>query len=100
LDSTIDDDDDDDVIVVLGFTGSVDFLFVIILFDCDGDERLDDDDDLSLLDIVERMDEDLVTRDVIIGGAVLGSNDVFKDKEDDDDDEGGDGESFPILEHV
>ncbi len=41
------------------------------------------------------MDEDLVTRDVIMGGAVLGSNDAFKEN-----DEGGDGESFPILEHV
>jgi hypothetical protein len=50
---------------------------------------------LSLLDVDERMDEDLVTRDVIMGGAVLGSIDVFKDK-----DEGGDGESFPMLEHV
>jgi len=50
---------------------------------------------LSLLDVDERMDEDLVTRDVIMGGAVFGSNDVFKGK-----DEGGDGESFPILEHV
>jgi hypothetical protein len=50
---------------------------------------------LSLLDVDERMDEDLVTRDVIMGGAVLGSNDVFKEN-----DEGGDGESFPILEHV
>ncbi len=45
------------------------------------------------------MDEDLVTRDVIMGGAVLGSNDVFKDN-DEDNDEGGDGEFFPILEHV
>jgi len=81
----------------LGFTGSVDFLFVIVLFSCDGDERLDDDNDLSLLDVDddERMDEDLVTRDVIMGGAVLGSDDVFKDNDD-----GGDGESFPILEHV
>jgi len=79
----------------LDFTGCVDFLFVIVLFVCDGDERLDDDNDLSLLDIDERMDEDLVTRDVIMGGAVLGSNDVFKDN-----DEGGDGESFPILEQV
>jgi len=98
LDST---KDDDDVRIVLGFTGSVDFLFVIILFVCDGDERFDDDDDdLSLLDIDERMDEDLVTRDVIMGGAVFGSNDVFEDKDEDDEDEGGDGESFPILEHV
>jgi hypothetical protein len=84
----------------VGFTGCVDFLFAIILFVCDGDERLDDNNDLSLLDVDERMDEDLVTRDVIMGGAVLGSNDVFKDNDDDEDDEGGDGESFPILEHV
>ncbi len=83
----------------MDFTGCVDFLFVIVLFVCDGDERLDDDNDLSLLDIDERMDEDLVTRDVIMGGAVLGSNDVFKDN-DEDNDEGGDGEFFPILEHV
>jgi hypothetical protein len=40
---------------------------------------------LSVLDADERMDED-----VIMGGAVFGNN----------NDEGGDGESFPILEHV
>ncbi|CAF5091701.1 unnamed protein product, partial [Rotaria socialis] len=66
-----------------------------------GDERLDDNNNLSVLTADERVDEDLFTRDVIIGGAVLGSNDVFKDKyEDDDDDDGGDGESLPMLEHV
>ena len=38
-----------------------------------------------------------------MGGAVLASIDGFKDNVDDDDvdeDNGGDGESFPILEHV
>jgi hypothetical protein len=55
---------------------------------------------LSLLDVDERMDEDLVTRDVIMGGAVLGSNDVFKDKDEEDEEDGGEGESFPILEQV
>jgi hypothetical protein len=84
----------------VGFTGSVDFLFAMILFVCDGDERFDDDNNLSLLDVDERMDEDLVTRDVIMGGAGLGSNDVFKDNDEHDDDEGGEGESLPILEHV
>lgn len=55
---------------VKGFTGCVDFLFAMILFVCNGDERFDDNNDLSLLDVDERMDEDLVTRDVIMGGAV------------------------------
>lgn len=91
---------DDDGIVVLGFTGTVDFLLTSILFGCDGDERLVDNNNLSLLAVDETVDDALVTRDVIIGGAVLGSNDVFNDSDEDDDDEGGDGESLPILEHV
>jgi hypothetical protein len=95
VDNEFDSTKDEDGTIVLGFTGSVDFLFAIVLFVCDGDERFDDDNNLSLLDVVERMDEDLVTRDVIMGGAVLGSSDEFKDN-----DEGGDGESFPMLEHV
>lgn len=86
--------------VEMGFTGCVDFLFARVQLVCDGDERFDDNNDLSLLDVDERMDEDLVTRDVIMGGAVFDSNEVFKDNDDDDEDEGGDGESFPILEHV
>ena len=88
--------------IVLGFTGSVDFLVVSVLFDCEGDERLvdDDDDDLSLLDADERMDEDFVTRDVIMGGAVFGSSDDAFNEKDDDEDEGGEGESLPMLEHV
>ena len=85
---------------MLGFTGSVDFLFVIVLFVCEGDERLVDDNDLSLLDVDDRMDEDFVTRDVIMGGAVLGSSDDVFSENDEDEDDGGDGESFPILEHV
>lgn len=93
------DEDNDDDIVVLPFTGCVDFLVVGVLFVWDGDERFDIDD-LSLVDVDERTDEDLLTRDVIIGDAVFNSKELFKDNDDDDDDVGGDGQSFPILEHV
>lgn len=82
------------------FTGCVDFLFARVQLVCEGDERFDDNNDLSLLVVDERMDEDLVTRDVIMGGAVFDSNEVFKDNDDDEDDDGGDGESLPILEQV
>jgi hypothetical protein len=71
-----------DVDIALGFNGSVYFLFVFI---CESDERLD----LSVLDNDDDiLDEDFVTRDVIMGGAEY------------DIDEGEDGQSFPILEHV
>lgn len=88
-------DEDDDESVACDFTGCVDFfvMFVLFVWD-DGDERFDDDD-LSLVDVDERMDEDLLTRDVIIGEALVDSNELFKDNE-----LGGDGESLPILEHV
>ena len=78
-------------------TEAVDFLFglLLLLVGCDGDERFDESNVLSLLDLDERIDEDFVTRDVIIGGAVFGSDDVFEDK----DEAGGDGESLPMLEH-
>ena len=80
----------------MGFTGTVDFLFVLVLLGCNGAERFDNDTNvLSLLDVDERTDIGLVTRDVIIAGVVLGSDDVLKDK-----DEGDDIGSLPILEHV
>ena len=72
--------------IIEPFTGGVDFFVAIVLFICEGDERFDekeeeddddDDNDLSMLDVDEGMDEDLVTSDVIMGGAGLGNNDVL-----------------------
>lgn len=77
---------DEDVDAGFVFNESVDFLFVWRLFKGTGDEFLVDKDDLSELDIFD--DEDLRTRDVIIGGVGV------------ECDEGDDEESFPILEHV
>ncbi len=73
------DDDDDNIGLV--FNESVDFLLFgfKLLFDCESDEFLIDENDLSELEILFD-DEDFVTRDVIL----------------DEDEE----ESFPILEHV
>ena len=79
---------DDDGAIIKAFTGGVDFFVPIVLFVCEGDERFeeeedddddddDDDNDLSTLDVDEGMDEDLVTSDVIMGGAGLGNNDVL-----------------------
>jgi hypothetical protein len=78
---------DDDVDIALGLNGIGHFLFVFILFNCESDERLVDENDLSVLDD-NILDEDFVTRDVIMGGAEF------------DIDEDEDGQSFPILEHV
>lgn len=69
---------EDDGAIIEPFTGGVDFFVGIVLFVCEGDERLEEEDDeWSTFDVDEGMDEDLVTSDVIMGGAGFGNNDVL-----------------------